>query len=171
MAKITVTIKGGGLPRIKKYLEALAAGAKGGVKVGVLNGATYSEGPLAGELVAQNLARHEFGTVHIPARAPFRSTIAEKQKQWAELAADYLSRSAGEVDPRAALTQVGDMMAMDIQAAFETGLSPTLKGATVRHKTKMGYSAHASTPVMLTGTAQRSITSEYVDDISTVGGN
>lgn len=170
MAKFTITIKGGDLPGLKKYLKTLAAGAKGGVKVGVLNGATYSEGPLAGEFVAQNLARHEFGTEHIPARSPFRSTIAEKQKQWAELAAVYLSRSAGEIGLKAALTQVGDMMAMDIQAAFETGLLPALKDATVTLKTKMGYGAHASTPVMLTGTAQRSITSEYVDHNSTVGG-
>lgn len=207
------TIKGGNLPGMRKYLEKILADPNPGVKVGVLDGATYGDGPLAGESVAQNLARHEFGaeikkeartqtlyfkqdkngtvgnrfvkkdksnfsqeanvgahTYDIPARAPFRKTIEKKKADWAKEAGVYLAASSGHVDIRAALTQVGDAMAMDIQQAFKDGLEPALKEATIKRKTKMGYGAHADKPVMLTGTAQHSIASAYVDDLSTVEG-
>ena len=190
LAKITIR---GDLNNLKAYLKSLTESPAPGVKVGVQAGSTYSEGPLAGQSVAVNLARHEFGApkAGIPARAPFRTTLAKKKGQWAKDAAAYLMRSAGHIDPKAALTAVGDVMAMDIQQSFNDGLEPALKPATIRAKmritregTKTGkkksgknkgqyfegdYIGSASTPVVLTGTAQKSITSVYVDDVTKVG--
>ncbi len=190
MAKVTIK---GDLNNLKAYIKSLTKANHAGVKVGVQAGATYSEGPLAGQSVAVNLARHEFGApkAGIPARAPFRTTIAKKKTQWVKEAGGYLKASAGHIDPEAALTAVGDVMAMDIQQSFNDGLEPALKPATIRAKMRItregtktekkkssknkgqyfegDYIGSASTPVVLTGTAQKSITSVYVDDITTVG--
>ena len=165
---VKVTVRGGELKGLRKYLAHLLENPKPGVKVGVLDGAAYSDGPLAGEPVAQNLARHEFGTESIPARAPFRSTLEKKKGEWSKGTADYLKAASGsgKMNIRAALTQMGDAAAMDIQQSFEDGLEPELKEATIRRKEKMGYGTHAAKPVMLTGQSQKAITSEYVDDIT-----
>ncbi len=102
-----------------------------------------------------------------------------------------MKASAGHIDPKAALTAVGDVMAMDIQQSFNDGLEPALKAATIRAKMRItregtktekkksgknkgqyfegDYIGSASTPVVLTGTAQKSITSVYVDDVTKVG--
>ncbi|MDL2315506.1 hypothetical protein LJC59_00285 [Desulfovibrio sp. OttesenSCG-928-A18] len=166
---VTVTIDGGSLSRLKGRLKELLKDPSPGVKIGVMEGTTYSEGPLAGESVAVNLARHEFGTEDIPARAPLRRTVEAQKRDWAKAGASYLSdfASSGK-DIRVALIQVGEVAAMDIQQAFEDGLSPPLQEATIRRKEKMGYAAHASKPVILTGQSQRAITAEYAPDIKAV---
>ena len=187
---VTVKIQGGDLKGLKKYLEGYLKDPNPGVIVGALSGATYSEGPLAGEPVAQNLARHEFGTATIPARAPLRSTLAKKKKEWTGDVADYLRAYKGDL--RAALTEAGEVMAADIQQSFEEGLEPPLKPATVERKKRItreggvsgkyktgkrkgeykqgDYAAHADKPVMLTGQSQKAIQAEYVDNLTAIGG-
>lgn len=161
MAKVTTKMAGG----LEKYIAELVAANGSGVRVGSLGGAIYNGGPLNGEPVAVNLARHEFGTQDIPARAPIRTTAEKKKNDWAKELAGYLREYAqGEsLNIPAALVEAGDGFATDIQDAFADGLSPALKPATVARKIKMGYGAYATTPVVLTGQAQRSITAEYIE--------
>lgn len=134
-----------------------------GVNVGVLPGATYNTGPLAGELVAPNLAKHEFGDEHTPARSPFRSTLERKKGEWVRAMVGILKANPGKIEM--ALNAVGMQAAKDIQQSFEDGLEPQLKPETVKRKQEMGYAAHADKPVMLTGEAQKSIEHEYVTDL------
>ncbi|MDR2947120.1 MAG: hypothetical protein LBV79_10290 [Candidatus Adiutrix sp.] len=183
-----VKIKGLELPGLKALISKFTASPNPGVKVGVQEGAKYDQGPLAGESVAQNLARHEFGTKDIPARAPFRTTLERKKGDWAKEFAGRLTKVlSGESGIAAALTGTGNAMAMDIQDSFEEGLAPQLKMSTIKQKMRMtregkltkrskkgsytagDYAGSAFQPVVLTGTAQQSITAEYVDDISTAG--
>jgi hypothetical protein len=133
------------------------------LNVGILGGSTYVDGPLAGELVAPVLAYHEFGTKRIPARAPLRSTLEKKKHDWVGLLAALLQAYAGRADRAVvenALTALGEKAAKDIQRAFEEGLPPPLKAATVKRKEKMGYPAHAQKAVMLTGSTQQAISYE-----------
>ncbi len=204
MAKITTKMSGG----LEKYIAELVAANGAGVRVGALAGATYIDGPLAGESVAVNLARHEFGaevkkeardatvyfkknkdgsvgnlfvkkdksdfaqdvnigahTFKIPARAPIRTTMFKKEIEWRREILSYLKAysSVEGIDFKAALTEVGDIMAQDIQDAFTNGLLPPLKPSTIKQKIKKGYGAHAGLAVVLTGQAQRSITAEYIE--------
>lgn len=204
---VSVRVSGG--KAWKKALTPYVDNENAGVAVGALEGAIYAMGPLAGELVAENLARHEFGceiempertqtmyfkqnkagtvdnrfvkknksnfsqeatvgahTITIPARAPLRSTLAEKKADWVKEFVDTIKASRGNI--KHAFNGVGQSMAKDIQQSFEDGLEPPLKEETVKRKKKMGYTAHASKPVMLTGETQKSIEHEWIEDMRTL---
>lgn len=161
---VSVSVSGG--KAWKKALTPYVDNENAGVAVGALEGATYAMGPLAGELVAENLARHEFGTDHIQARAPMRSTLEKKKGEWAKTLIALLKANPGKI--RDMFNAMGMQMAKDIQQSFEDGLEPPLKEETVKRKERMGYGAHADKPVMLTGETQKSIEHEWIEDMRTL---
>lgn len=160
---MAASVKVSGGKAWKKALTPYVENENPGVVVGALEGATYAMGPLAGELVAANLARHEFGTEHIPARAPMRSTLAKNKSKWIKDLIDILKANPGKI--KVAFNAVGMQAAKNIQDSFEDGLAPPLKEETVKRKIAMGYAAHAQKAVMLTGETQKSIEHEWKEDL------
>lgn len=203
---MAVSVKASGGQNWRKAFKPYLENERPGVKIGVLEGATYNEGERSGQLVAPILAAHEFGaeidmperaqamhfkqnrdgsvgnrfvkkdksdfaqdatvgahTITLPARAPMRSTVAKKKKEWVKAAVAYLKARPGDIEGM--FKMLGELAAKDIQQAFEDGLEPPLQPATIKRKEKMGYAAHASTPVMLTGATQQSISSEYTGNL------
>lgn len=163
----TAVVKGLELKGLKERLKGLIGDGKPGVKVGIMEGATYPDGTS----VAMVAAIHEFGGGNVPPRPFMRNTVAEKKGQWIKEATTYLKASAGKADVKAALTQVGDAMAMDMQAYLESGvITPALHPLTVAQKIRLGYTEQANTPLVRTAVMMQAITSEYVDDVTRVGG-
>lgn len=160
---MAASVKVSGGKAWKKALNPYVENENPGVVVGALEGATYAMGPLAGELVAANLARHEFGTEHIPARAPMRSTLAKRKGEWARTLIALLKANPGKF--RDMFNAMGMQMAKDIQQSFEDGLKPPLKEETVKRKIALGYGSHAQKAVMLTGETQKSIEHEWKEDL------
>lgn len=185
---MAVSVKVSGGKAWKKALNPYVENENPGVVVGALEGATYAMGPLAGELVAANLARHEFGTEHIPARAPMRSTLAKMKGEWVKTLIALLKANPGKIQDM--FNATGMRMAKDIQQSFEDGLEPPLKEETVERKRTMGkdgkklgkvkrgkrkgeqktgpYAVHADKPIMLTGETQKSIEYEWIEDLRTI---
>lgn len=157
----SVKVTGG--DKWKKALEPYAKGSDVTVKVGILEGSTYSgETAPAGTLVAPIAAIHEFGgekkdgTV-IPARPFMRVTVAQKQKDWIAAAVSYLKSNSGKV--RQAFMLVGEIASKDMQEKIEWGIDPPLKPKTVARKAARGK-AHPDTPLIDTGTLQEAISYE-----------
>ncbi|MDR2075639.1 MAG: hypothetical protein LBP61_01710 [Desulfovibrio sp.] len=144
----------------KKTLSLYVAGADAELRVGILEGATYSgEAGKAGLPVAVVGAAHEFGTKDIPARSFLRSTLAKKKEEWIRLMALYLRANPGKI--RDAFALLGETAAKDIQAAIEAGLKPALKPATVLRKLKRkGKKGSPDLPLVDTGTLQEAISYE-----------
>lgn len=169
MAKGKITIKGTELSGLKSYIDSITAHKNSCVHVGVL-----SRGDFDGVSNAQKMATLEFGasitrgssTTVVPARAPFRKTIAKQKKEWSKAFSIYLSQAirSGKVTIRDAFTQIGDVMAVDVQQTIEQGLKPALKPATVAQKVNLGLAEHADKAGIRFGDLIASITSEYVDN-------
>ena len=106
---VTVDIKGG--DKYKKFLAKMAEIA-GGVKAGVLNNATTTDGKSIAEYAVYN----EFGTSRIPAR-PFMRTVAkEKPKQWiGEMVRHVRGRATDPAIWKQALGVAGESMKADIK--------------------------------------------------------
>lgn len=161
-----VTVKGLELKGLKGHLKNLIGDNKPGVKVGIPEGAKYADGTS----VAMIAFIHEYGAGSIPPRPFMRESVARHKGEWVKDATAYLKASAGAVDVKSALTQVGDVMAMDIQAYLEGGeITPRLKPETVREKKRLGYVEQAEKPLVRTAVLMSSISSEYVEDITSVG--
>lgn len=153
-----VTVSGG-----NKWQAAIAkiAGQKAALRVGILEGATYSgEGNTpAGTPVATVAVIQEFGAAGIPARPFMRNTVLAKKAEWARDAAKLLK---GHPDgAAAAFTIMGDVMAKDIQQTIENGVAPSSSQQTIARKVKRGKQ-NAALPLVDTGTMQESISFEVV---------
>ncbi|MDR3037878.1 MAG: hypothetical protein LBV21_01065 [Candidatus Adiutrix sp.] len=156
MAKVTAKLTGGDKWRqaLEPYLEA----GRASVKVGILGGATYSDGSPAAAIAAI----HEFGTANIPPRSFLRSTLAEKHKEWAEAGGQMLAITKG--DARKALAFTGELSSKDIQAKLSEGrVTPALKAATVAAKAKKGKQ-YPDIPLVDTGTLMESISYEVTSE-------
>jgi phage gpG-like protein len=159
---VAVSVKVLGGDKWRGVLEKYVADGSPLVKVGILEGSTYSgESTAAGMPVAAIAAIHEFGApgAGIPARSFMRSTVAEKQDEWAKAAGEYLK--GGHGDARAALTLVGEMASRDMQEKIESGIGPALTVATITSKAmRKGRAANNALPLVDTGTLQESISYE-----------
>lgn len=132
---VTVDIKGG--DKYKKFLAKLAEIA-GGVKAGILEGATNKE---TGELIAPYAIYNEFGvpSKNIPAR-PFMRTVAdEKPKEWIGKMVKHIKGRAKDPEVwKESLWIAGEQMKADIKDSIQHGTWTPNAEATVRAKTRKG---------------------------------
>ena len=159
---MSVEVKVTGGDKWQKSLQDMLQGPLK-VKVGILEGGSYSGGGHeAGANVAQVAAWHEYGTSKgIPARAPFRTTLAEKRGEWVNGLKTLLAMNPQ--NPGAALTAIGEIAAHDIQAKIESGSLKALADSTIREKARLGY-PHAAIPLVRTGEMMNAISSQLDDD-------
>ncbi len=155
---MAVSVKVTGGDQWKKALAPYVKDKGIHVKVGILEGATYSgETTEAGTPVAAIAAIHEFGGGDVPARSFMRSTVEKKQTSWIKAAVAYLKKNVGNV--RGAFTIVGELASKDMQAAIEAGIAPPLSEKTIERKRKRGKQI-PDIPLIDTGTLQESINYE-----------
>lgn len=129
--------------------QAVDKAASGTVRVGIIESQTYPDG----ESVAQVAYWNEYGTATIPARPFFRNTIAEKQGEWADKAAELLKQSD---DTNHALALIGEGVKGDIVETIQNFREPENAPSTVKRK---GFDK----PLVDTGDLWRAIQSEVVE--------
>ena len=129
---VTVEITGG--DKYKKFLAKMAEIA-GGVKAGILNNATTTDGKSIAEYAVYN----EFGTQNIPAR-PFMRTVAkEKPKQWISgMVAKVRGKASDPAAWKGALVLAGEQMRADIKDSIQNGSWTPNAPATVAAKARKG---------------------------------
>ena len=153
---VSVKVTGG-----KQWKKALAPYAKASgttVKVGILEGATYSgETAPAGTPVAAIAAIHEFGGGDVPARSFMRSTVEREQNNWIKAAVAYLQKNPAKV--KQAFMLVGELASKAMQEAINWGIDPPLAEQTIARKRRRGKQV-PDTPLIDTGTLQESINYE-----------
>lgn len=155
---MAVSVKVSGGDKWKEALKPYVNADGVGVKVGILEGATYSgETVPAGTPVAAIAAIHEFGTDKIPARSFMRSTVERKNAEWIRKAVGYLQTRPGKV--RQAFMLVGELAAKDMQEAIAWGIDPPLGEKSIARKRRRGKQ-EPDTPLIDTGTMQEAISSE-----------
>lgn len=144
---MAVSVKTIGGEKWKATLEKYVADGTPMVKVGIQEGNAETAGIAA---------IHEFGApgAGIPARSFMRSTLAEKQKAWAKIAAVRLKAHLDDI--REALEVVGAVAAQDIQDKIKAGIAPEVKPATIRGRSV----SKEPTPLIDTGNLLKSISYE-----------
>ena len=129
---VTVSVEGG--KKYKAFLAKLGEIA-GGVKAGILQGATTTDGKSIAEYAAYN----EFGTRHIPSR-PFMRTVAKKRpKVWiGKMVAHIKGKATNPEAWKGALVLAGEQMKSDIQYSIQSGAWTPNAPATIAAKTRTG---------------------------------
>ena len=155
---VTVEIKGG--DKYKRFLDKMAQIA-GGVKAGILGGATTTDGKSIAEYAIYN----EFGTSRIPAR-PFMRTVAkERPKQWiGEMVRHVRGRATNPAVWKEALGLAGESMKSDIKDSIQNGSWTPNAPATVAAKTRKGK-VEPDRPLIDTGQMLGAVSYEVVDKI------
>lgn len=153
---VTVKIDGG--DKYKKFLAKMAEIA-GGVKAGILNNATTTDGKSIAEYAVYN----EFGTSRIPAR-PFMRTVAkEKPKQWiGEMVRHVRGRATDPAIWKQALGVAGESMKSDIKDSIQNGSWVPNAPATVKAKARKGK-VEPDHPLMDTGQMIAAVSYEVID--------
>lgn len=161
MSRIPVTIKGG--DRLKPALMRLG-GKTPVLRVGILEGATYSGEPGTGEMPGQSVATvafwQEYGTRRgTPPRPFMRNTVAEYKEQWARnLGALLMTRP----DFAEAMDALGMAMMADFRGTIIKGVPPASAPSTIAFKKRIGKE-YANTPLILTATMLKSISYEVIE--------
>lgn len=153
---VTVEIKGG--DKYKKFLAKMAEIA-GGVKAGILNNATTTDG----QSIAEYAVYNEFGTSRIPAR-PFMRTVAkEKPKQWiGEMVRHVRGKATNPAVWKEALGLAGESMKSDIKDSIQNGSWTPNAPATVAAKARKGK-VEPDHPLIDTGQMIAAVSYEVTD--------
>ena len=153
---VTVKIQGG--DKYKKFLAKMSEIA-GGVKAGILNGATTTDGKSIPEYAVYN----EFGTSRIPAR-PFMRTVAKtKPKQWiGQMVAHVRGKAADPQSWKGALVLAGESMKADIKNSIQNGSWAPNAPATVAAKKRKGK-VEPDHPLIDTGQMLAAVSYEVVE--------
>lgn len=120
-------LKGG--DKLQKALADIAENlGSGSVSVGFLAGATYPDGTPVPAVAFWN----EYGTSRSPARPFFRTTIAEKNGEWAK----KLGKSVVhyDYDTEKILSFMGQTIQQDVQASINGWQDPPNAASTVAKK-------------------------------------
>ena len=141
------SVKGGKkLTLALKSIEQKITNA-GMLRMGFLEGATYPATKKGGALpVAQVAFWNEFGTVRIPARPAFRTTIKKQSPAWGDKLGKAIK--ATHYDGRKALALLGQSMRDDLENAIATWATPGNAPSTIARK---GFDK----PLVHTGVMQR----------------
>lgn len=150
-------IKGGNkiAARLKQMQEELGRNRK--VEVGFFANSTYTDGTP----VAMVAAVQEFGTDKIPARSFMRTTVADKQGQWAKAIAAVMKATG--CDAQQALEQLGSVAANDIQEKIKAITEPPLAPSTIKARLKK-RSENPEKPLIDTGLMVQSVKYQVSDD-------
>lgn len=156
---VTVSLEGG--KKYKAFLSKLGEIA-GGVKAGILNNATTTDGKSIAEYAVYN----EFGTYggeRIPPR-PFMRTVAkEKPKQWiGEMVRHVRGRATDPAIWKQALGVAGESMKSDIKDSIQNGNWTPNAEATQEAKKRKGK-AEYDHPLMDTGQMIAAVSYEVID--------
>lgn len=155
---VTVSIKGG--DKYQKFLAKMAEIA-GGVKAGILNNATTTDGKSIAEYAVYN----EFGTSRIPARPFMRTTAKEKPKQWiGEMVRHIRGRATDPAIWKQALGVAGESMKSDIKDSIQNGSWVPNAPATIAAKKRKGK-VEPDHPLMDTGQMIAAVSYEVVDKL------
>ena len=157
MSGVTVDIKGG--DKYKKFLAKMAEIA-GGVKAGILEGATNSE---THEPIAPYAVYNEFGTRNIPAR-PFMRTVAKaRPKTWVGIMVKHIrGRAQNPAIWKEALGKAGAQMKDDIINSIQNGSWTPNAPATIAAKKRKGK-VEPDHPLIDTGQMLAAVSYEVVD--------
>jgi hypothetical protein len=151
---IKATISGG--VRLKSALNKLAKQQAPQLKVGVLEGATDSEG----QAIAPRAFYNEFGTKYIPPRPAFRLTIKARQENWKNGVIRVMKGKTREPGIfMKAYRLLGEVVKADLIQKIGSGVEPALSPITEKRKAKLGKKMPALTLVE-DGDYQKSI--DYV---------
>lgn len=161
MSRIPVTIKGGE----KIHAALMRLGGKTPVlRVGILEGATYSGESDTGEKAGQSVATvafwQEYGTrTNTPPRPFMRNTVAEYKHSWtATLGTLIMTRSSFAE----AFDALGKAMIPDFRNTIIKGVPPPSAPSTIEFKKGIGKE-YANTPLILTRTMLASIAYEVIE--------
>ena len=156
---VTVKIQGG--DKYQKFLAKMAEIA-GGVKAGILNNATTTDGKSIAEYAVYN----EFGTYgrnKIPARPFLRTVAKEKSKQWiGEMVRHVRGRATEPAVWKQALGVAGESMKSDIKDSIQNGAWTPNAESTQEAKKRKGK-AEYDHPLMDTGQMIAAVSYEVVD--------
>lgn len=170
-----------------KALLAKIAAQKVGVKVGILEGATTTDG----QSIVQYAAAHEFGLevpIHertqlvkrkkatilleghvaessfkMPTRPFLRQTVAKRQDEWCAELAKMLKGRFTKGEAKDAMYKIGEVMRADVVREIEGGDFTPLKPATVKAKRKRGKVANPEKILVDTGQMIEHISYEVVE--------
>lgn len=137
-----------------------ARGSNATLLVGTLIGATRRMDSNVDERVpiAPYAAVQEFGSKHVPARAPFRRAFAEHKDEWKagilEKFEKFPKWTAAQV-----LHGVQNRFASEVSNVIENDEFQPLKPATIRFKKKMGY-PYPEKPMVATRSFAKRISGE-----------
>lgn len=153
---VTVKIQGG--DKYKRFLDKMAEIA-GGVKAGILNNATTTDGKSIAEYAVYN----EFGTKNIPAR-PFMRTVAkEKPTKWiGEMVRHVRGKATKPAVWKEALGIAGESMKSDIKDSIQNGSWTPNAPATIAVKKRKGK-VEPDHPLIDTGQMLAAVSYEVVD--------
>lgn len=153
---VTVDIKGG--DKYKAFLAKMAQIA-GGVKAGILNNATTTDGKSIAEYAVYN----EFGTSRIPARPFLRTVAKEKPKQWVgEMVRHIRGKATDPAIWKQALGVAGESMKSDIKDSIQNGNWTPNAPATVKAKARKGK-VEPDHPLIDTGQMLAAVSYEVTD--------
>lgn len=118
-----------GLRDLAKAIDSIS---QKNVYIGVIGNNAGREGELNN---AQLMAIHEFGTEHIPERAPIRKTMAKNGDGYGTMFEKaIMGVLEGDSDADLILNRIGAQVAGDVVGEIQAGVGPELAPSTVRRK-------------------------------------
>lgn len=117
---------------LKALTTAINSISQKSVYIGVIGNNDGREGELNN---AQLMAIHEFGTEHIPERAPIRKTMAKNGEDYGtKFEKGIASVLTGEKDADLLLNLIGAQVSGDVVGEIQSGVEPALSPQTIKRK-------------------------------------
>lgn len=117
---------------LKALTKAINSISQKSVYIGVIGNNAGRDGDLNN---AQLMAIHEFGTDHIPERAPIRKTMAKNGEEYGtKFEKGIASVLTGEKDADLLLNLIGAQVAGDVVGEIQAGVEPALSPQTIKRK-------------------------------------
>lgn len=118
-----------GLRDLAKAIDSIS---QKNVYIGVIGNNAGREGELNN---AQLMAIHEFGTEHIPERAPIRKTMAKNGDGYGTMFEKaIMGVLEGNSDADLILNRIGAQVAGDVVGEIQSGVGPELAPSTIKRK-------------------------------------
>lgn len=118
-----------GLRDLAKAIDSIS---QKNVYIGVIGDNAGRDGELNN---AQLMAIHEFGTEHVPERAPIRKTMAKNGDGYGSMFEKaIMGVLAGKSDADLILNRIGAQVAGDVVGEIQSGIEPALSLQTVKRK-------------------------------------
>lgn len=117
---------------LRDLAKAINSISQKNVYIGVIGNNAGREGELNN---AQLMAIHEFGTEHIPERAPIRKTMAKNGDSYGTMFEKAIKGVLeGHSDADLILNRIGAQVAGDVVGEIQSGIEPELAPSTIKRK-------------------------------------